>query len=65
MCSPKTQEIIEALKVDKSERIAPVTYTWAFGRAHVPAAFARAKKLGIIKVSYISAAGTPVYTNRV
>lgn len=57
----KTDEIIQALREDTSERITPCLYTWAFGRSHVSAAFRKAKALGVIEVAYISVAGTPVY----
>ncbi len=58
----KTQEIIDAITQDDGQRIAPVTYTWAFrSRAHVSAAFRIAKDRCIIRVAYTSAAGTPVY----
>jgi hypothetical protein len=41
--------------------IAPALFSHFFGRAAVSAAFKIAKQRGIIEVSYISAAGTPVY----
>lgn len=60
--SPKTQEIIDAIKEDPSEMITPCIYSWAFrSRANTSAAFRIAKEQGIIEVSYMSAAGTPVY----
>ncbi len=57
----KTLEIIEALKNDPGDRIIAATYSWAFGRSHVSAAFRAALKQGIIRVAYKGGMGNNVY----
>lgn len=59
--SPKTQEILDALKGDPSDRITACGYTWAFGRSNVSAAFRIALREGIIEFAYTAVTNTPVY----
>ncbi len=61
MTTATTDTIVQALRDDASQSIAPCTYTWAYGRRFVPAAFRKALALGIIEVAYISVVGTPCY----
>lgn len=61
--SPDTRKCLEDIitMVETGTTVAPVTFTWAYGRATAAAAFRVAKARGLIEVAYISAAGTPVY----
>lgn len=62
--SPKTQEAYDAIAsavASGQTRIAPVTFSFCFGRAATSAAFRMARKNGLIEVAYVSVVGTPVY----
>lgn len=60
--SPKTQEIVDALKQDDSQSIVACSYTWAFGRSgHVPAAFRIAREQGIIEQVGVGGMNNPIY----
>ena len=59
---PKTIEILEGLKKDTSDNIIAATYTWAYGRSYVTAAFTVAVREGIIVKKYRSCLGNWVYS---
>ena len=58
---PTTQKIIDDLATNTSGSIIPATYSYAFPRQYVSAAFRIAKRLGIIERRATSCVGTPIY----
>jgi hypothetical protein len=64
MTSPPTQAALNEIKAAVAagqQRIAPSLFSHFFGRAAVSAAFRMAKAEGLIELSYMSCANTPVY----
>lgn len=62
--SPRTAEVYAEIckaAANGETRIAPVVYSYCFGRSATSAAFRMAKANGIIEVAYMSCVGTPVY----
>ena len=60
----KTEQCLEAIKQEAAngnKLIAPVSFSWAYGRTASAQAFKKAKEQGIIVVNYIGSTGTPVY----
>lgn len=61
--NPKTEEIIKAIEktFEHTAQIHPSTFTWAFGRSNVPAAFRAALERGIIERDCKNIEGTWLY----
>ena len=58
---PTTQKILDDLANNTSSSIIPATYSYAFPRQYVSAAFRIAKQRGIIERRATSCVGTPIY----